>query len=43
MVEANTKQPLLGFIGVPRVNVVTLNNDLANDSGARIDLADPQN
>ena len=30
MVEENTQSPLLGFIGEPRVNVVTLNNDLAN-------------
>lgn len=29
MVDANTHEPLLGFIGAPRVNVVTLNNDLA--------------
>lgn len=34
MVEANTHQPLLGFIGEPRVNVVTLNNDLANSGTA---------
>lgn len=35
MVESNTQHPLLGFIGQQRVNVVTLNNDLANlaDSG----------
>lgn len=31
MVEANTHLPLIGFIGESRVNVVTLNNDLAND------------
>ncbi|MGO2037744.1 MAG: potassium-transporting ATPase subunit C [Brevibacterium sp.] len=30
MVAKNTAQPLLGFIGEPRVNVTTLNNDLAN-------------
>lgn len=30
MVAKNTAQPLLGFIGQPRVNVTTLNNDLAN-------------
>ncbi|GAA1628449.1 potassium-transporting ATPase subunit KdpC [Brevibacterium sanguinis] len=38
MVEDNTKQPLLGFIGEPRVNVVTLNNDLANNADARVDV-----
>lgn len=32
MVEAHTRQPLFGFIGAPRVNVVTLNNDLANSA-----------
>ncbi|WP_434593349.1 potassium-transporting ATPase subunit C [Brevibacterium sp. 1718] len=30
MVQANTQDPLFGFIGEPQVNVVTLNNDLAN-------------
>lgn len=43
MVERNTKQPILGFIGEPRVNVVTLNNDLKNTPGTAIDVADPQN
>ncbi len=43
MVERNTKQPILGFIGEPRVNVVTLNNDLKNTPGTAIDIADPQN
>ena len=38
MVEDNTKQPLLGFIGEPRVNVVTLNNELANNADARVDV-----
>ena len=36
MVEANTQQPLLGFIGEPRVNVVTLNNDLADGTGVNV-------
>ncbi|MFC9441910.1 MULTISPECIES: potassium-transporting ATPase subunit KdpC [Brevibacterium] len=38
MVEDNTQQPLLGFIGEPRVNVVTLNNELANNADARVDV-----
>ena len=38
MVEDNTQQPLLGFIGEPRVNVVTLNNELANNAAARVDV-----
>ncbi|WP_181276151.1 potassium-transporting ATPase subunit C [Brevibacterium oceani] len=37
MVQANTQNPLLGFIGEPQVNVVTLNNDLANGSGAHVE------
>ncbi|MGO0603753.1 potassium-transporting ATPase subunit C [Brevibacterium linens] len=37
MVEANTQDPLLGFIGEPHVNVVTLNNDLANGSSAHVE------
>lgn len=37
MVEKNTQHPLLGFIGETRVNVVTLNNDLANSSTAHVD------
>ena len=43
MVERNTKQPILGFIGEPRVNVVTLNNDLQNTPGTAVDAADPEN
>ncbi|EKU47538.1 MULTISPECIES: potassium-transporting ATPase subunit KdpC [Brevibacterium] len=43
MVERNTKQPILGFIGEPRVNVVTLNNDLQNTPGTAVDVADPEN
>lgn len=38
MVEDNTTQPLLGFIGEPRVNVVTLNNDLANSGDSSVDV-----
>ncbi|WP_144589187.1 potassium-transporting ATPase subunit KdpC [Brevibacterium casei] len=43
MVEKNTKQPILGFIGEPRVNVVTLNNDLQNTPGTAVNVADPEN
>ena len=43
MVERNSKQPILGFIGEPRVNVVTLNNDLQNTPGTAVDVADPEN
>ncbi|MGR6090190.1 potassium-transporting ATPase subunit C [Brevibacterium sp. CSND-B09] len=36
MVEKNTRHPLLGFIGETRVNVVTLNNDLANGTATQV-------
>ncbi|AZL11277.1 potassium-transporting ATPase subunit C [Brevibacterium aurantiacum] len=45
MVKENTTSPLLGFIGEPRVNVVTLNNDLANsrDTAVDVESAGPAN